>query len=111
MFSVTCLWKVSNNISYTCPGWLKNVLCFQFSDVPFTGVLGCQECFLNRKPQMNTSNVWTEHDMVSYTTGIEVAVRAIWKTLKFIVQNYRSIIHAAVWAYILLLLLPLIYIS
>lgn len=50
-----------------------------------------------------------ELDMVSYMTGTEVAAWAIWQTLTFIVQSYRSIIHMAAWASILLLLLSLIY--
>lgn len=56
---------------------------------------------------MNTLNVWMELGMVSYTTHDEAAVQAIWNTLKNIVQNYRSIIHAAFWAFIVQLLLLL----
>lgn len=76
MFSVDLSVK-GNYVSYTHPGGLSNVVCVQFSDVPFTSVLGRQEHFVNRKPQTDALNVWTELDTVSYMTGIEVAVRAI----------------------------------
>lgn len=108
MFTVDLSWKVSNYISYTHSGGLNNVVCVQFSIFPSTNELGHQEHLLNRNPQMDTLNVWTKLDVIFYVTSTEVPAWAIWKTLILIVQNYRSIIHAAVWASILL---PLIYIS
>lgn len=108
MFTVDLSWKASNYISYTHSGELNNVVCVQFSIFLSTNELGQQEHLLNRNPQMDTLNVSTKLDVVFCVTSIEVFVWTIWKTLILIVQNYRSIIHAAVWASILL---PLIYIS